>query len=259
MMKVHNNLIVKLLFLILLFVNVGKLAATDAQQVFTTANQAYQSGNYRLAADSYESILQKGNVFSKELFFNLGNAYFRLNQIGLSILNYERALRLDPSDSEIQQNLIVARSRVSDDIEPITSVFFMRWWQQLRAVFPADTWSIFGLFFIWLGAAGFALWLLDNERQRKKYGFIVGSVAVPLSIVLFLLSQSAASVMQTPYGIVVTQETALRNAPDPNATIANTLHDGLKVEILDKIGSMTKVKLPNGEDGWLPATDVEKI
>ena len=65
--------------------------------------------------------------------------------------------------------------------------------------------------------------------------------------------------MQTPFGIVITHETALKNAPDPNATTVNTLHEGLKIEILDKIGTMTKVKLPNGEDGWLAATDVEKI
>ena len=255
----HNKMVIRLFILLFFFCSIEKMAAADAQQVFATANQAYQSGNYRAAADGYESILKSGNVFSKELFFNLGNAYFRLNNIGLSLLNYERALRLDPSDSEIQQNLVVARSRVSDDIEPVTTVFFMRWWQSLRNLFPADTWSIFGLFFIWFGAGGFAIWLLDSERQRKKYGFLTGLVAIPLSIILFLLAQSAATVMQTPFAIVLTHETNLKNAPDPNATTINMLHEGLKVEILDKIGSMTKIKLPNGEDGWLPTTDVEKI
>ena len=259
MMKIYNRLIVKLLFPILFFIQIEKIAAADAQQVFANANQAYQTGNYRLAADGYESILKSGNVFSKELFSNLGNAYFRLNQTGLSLLNYERALRLDPSDSDIQQNIVTARARVSDDIEPVTNVFFIRWWHSLRNVFPADTWATFGLFFIWLGAAGFAVWLLDTERRRKKYGFVIGLTAVPLSITLFLLSQSAATMLQTPYGIVISHETALRNAPDTNATPVNTLHEGLKVEILDKIGAMTKVKLPNGEDGWLPTLDVEKI
>ena len=254
-----NKLIIRLLIAVSLFIPIGKTAAADAQQVFKNANDAYQSGNYRLAADGYESILKSGNVFSKELFYNLGNAYFRLNQIGLAVLNYERALRLDPSDAEIQQNIVVARSRVSDDIEPITNVFFVRWWQSLRGVFPADTWSIFGLFFMWLGAAGFALWLLDSERQRKKYGFIVGMTTIPLSITLFLLAQSAASVMKTPQGIVITHEIGLKNAPDPNATTVNTLHEGIKVEILDTYGTMIKVKLPNGEDGWLLIADVQKI
>lgn len=258
-MKRTNRLIINALFSIFCLLNIEKLAAADAQQVFVNANQAYELGNYRLAADGYESILKGGNVFSKELFFNLGNAYFRLNQIGLSILNYERALRLDPSDKDIQQNLIVARTKVSDDIEPITNVFFIRWWQSIRNFFPADTWAIFGLFFIWLSAAGFTLWLLDKERQRKKYGFIIGLSALPLSIVFFLLAQNSATVMKTPFGVVLNHETTLKNAPDPNAATVNTLHEGLKVEILDKIGSMTKVKLPNGEDGWLPTVDVEQI
>lgn len=259
MMKIHKQWVATLFLFFLFFINIEKTTAADAQQVFENANQAYQAGNYRLATDGYESILKSGNVFSKELFFNLGNAYFRLNQIGLSVLNYERALRLDPSDAEIQQNLTVAHSRVNDNIEPITSVFFIRWWQSLRNVFPSDTWAVFGLFFMWLAATGFAVWLLDKERQRKKYGFIIGLSALPLNIILFLLAQSAAMVMQTPHGIVISHETALKNAPDMNATSVNTLHEGLKIEILDKIGAMTKVKLPNGEDGWLPTTDVEKI
>lgn len=258
-MKMYATLTIRLFLFFLCLVNLPKLAAADAQQVFAAANQAYQEGNYRIAADGYESILKSGNVFSKELFFNLGNAYFRLNKIGLSLLNYERALRLDPSDVDIQQNLIVARTRVSDDIEPITNVFFIRWWHYLRGAFPADTWAIFGLLVLWLGAIGFAFWLLDNERHRKKYGFITGLTAVPLSILLFVLAQTAASVLRTPYGIIITHETPLKNAPDPNATTVNNLHEGLKIEILDIIGTMTKVKLPNGEDGWLPITDVEKI
>lgn len=259
MTKMYNKLIIRLFLSILCLAQMGNLRAADAQKVFAEANQAYQEGNYRLAADGYESILKSGNVFSKELFFNLGNAYFRLNQIGLSLLNYERALRLDPSDVDIQQNLVIARTRVSDDIEPVTTVFFIRWWHNLRGLFPADSWATFGLFFLWLGAIGFAFWLLDNQRHRKKYGFITGLTAVPLSIFLFILAETAASVMRTPFGIVINHETALKNAPDPNATTVNNLHEGLKIEILDIIGTMTKVKLPNGEDGWLPTSDVEKI
>ncbi len=255
----YKNWIIRLLFSISCLIQIGNLSAADAQQVFNDANQAYKEGNYRIAADGYESILKGGNVFSKELFFNLGNAYFRLNEIGLSMLNYERALRLDPTDVDIQQNLVIARTKVSDDIEPVTSVFFIRWWHNLRGLFPADTWATFGLFFLWLSAVGFAFWLLDTERYRKKYGFITGLIALPLSIFLFLLAQTAASVMKTPYGIVISHETALKNAPDPNATTVYKLHEGLKIEILDIIGTMTKIKLPNGEDGWLPTTDVEKI
>jgi tetratricopeptide (TPR) repeat protein len=233
--------------------------AADAQQVFEKANQDYQSGDYRAAADAYESILQKGNVFSKELYFNLGNAYYRLNLIGLAMLNYERALRLAPDDHEIQQNLSLTRARVSDDIEPVTNVFFVRWLQILRGVFPADSWAIFGLFFIWFGIVGFTIWILAEQRVWKKRGFLSGLIAIPLSIFLFLLARSAATVMQTPFGIVIAKETNLKTAPDPQAATVNTLHEGLKIEILDSFGSMTKVKLPNGEDGWLLTADIEKI
>jgi tetratricopeptide (TPR) repeat protein len=244
---------------ILLLLNASKTMAADAQQLFQNANQAYQAGNFPLAVEQYETILRGGKLLSKELYYNLGNGYFRLNQTGRAILNYERAARLWPTDADIQANLTVARGRVTEDIEAVTDVFFVKWYRLLRGAFSADTWSVFALFFLWLSGGGFAVWLLGTQRMWKKRGFITGSVALPLSLLLFLTANNAAKIAETTVGIIMSKETAFRNAPNENAAVTVTLHEGIKVEIVDKIGDLTKVKLPNGEEGWVAAADVEKI
>lgn len=254
-----KTLIYKFLLFILLVATAPKIAAADAQQLFQNANQAYQTGNFPLAVEQYETILRGGKLFSKELYYNVGNAYFRLNQTGRAILNYERAARLSPTDADIQANLAVARGRVTDDIEAVSEVFFVKWYRLLRGAFSADTWSVFALFFLWLSGGGFAMWLLGNQRQWKKRGFIVGCIALPLSLLLFLTANNAAKISEISQGIIMSKETAFRNAPNEGAAATATLHEGIKVEIMDKIGDLTKVKLANGEEGWVAAADLEKI
>ena len=245
-----------ILFLILTAV---KLVAADAQEAFANANKAYQFGNFALAAAEYETILTTEKAVSKDVYYNLGNAYFRLNQIGRATLNYERALHLDPSDADTQANLAAVRTRLTDDIEPPTDVFFVRWGRLLRGILSADAWAAFGIFSLMLGTFGFSLWLLSDERRWKKRGFIAGCVAVPLSILLLLLAWSAASTSRNVFAIIMKAETPLRGAPDPNAAAVQNLHEGLKVELTDKIGQLSKIKLSNGEEGWILSTDLEKI
>ena len=248
-----------LIFSILYILNLNNILATDAFQLFQSANQAYQTGNFTAATEQYEAILRGGKIFSKEVFYNLGNSYFRLSKIGPSILNYERAARIAPTDADIQNNLILARARIIDDVEPVSEVFFVHWFRLLRGVFTADNWAILGIIFLWVGAGGFAIWLLGKERIWKKYGFIVGCFTLILSIFMFLIAQNLSSIANVSSGIVMSKETAFRPAPNENVTATATLHEGVKVEILDKIGALTKVKLPNSEEGWVLTTDIEKI
>jgi tetratricopeptide (TPR) repeat protein len=248
-------------YLMLFFfcLNASKAIAADAQQLFQNANAAYQAGNFALAVEQYETVLTSGKMFSAELYYNLGNGYFRLNQTGRAILNYERAARLSPTDADIQTNLSVARGRVTDDIEAVSEVFFVKWYRLLRSALTVDTWATFGLFFLWLSGGGFAIWLLGQQRAWKKRGFIVGCVALPLSLLIFLMTNNAAKITEATFGIVMSKETLFRNAPNENAAVTATLHEGIKLEIVDKIGELTKVKLANGEEGWVMAADVEKI
>jgi tetratricopeptide (TPR) repeat protein len=253
-----KSLIFKILLLVfsLMYTHIYAL---DVQQIFQRANDNYQAGNFRLAQQDYETILSDTKIFSKELFFNLGNCYYRQNQIGRAVLNYERALRLDPTDKDIVHNIYIMRGKLSDDFEAPNEVFFVRWGRSFRALFSADAWAMFAVFWLWIATVGFSVWLLNKERLWKKRGFILGCIALPLSILLFLSAWSASRVAASTFGIVLAKETAMRVAPDANATASQVLHEGLKIKILEKVGVMVRIKIPNGEEGWLDGKAVEGI
>jgi tetratricopeptide (TPR) repeat protein len=248
-----------LLFNILSILLSSPLLATDAEQVFKEAAQAYQQGNYSVAIEKYESIL-KASVFSKELYYNLGNSYYRINQTGKAILNFERALRLDPSDKEIQHNLSLSQSHIVENIEPLNDIFILRWVKILRGGLASNTWAFLSILTLWLGIAGFIIWLMGKERLWKKRGFISGLVFTPLSILLFLMAQKGATdLAANRFGIITVKEVALKTSADANAPTSFTLHEGVKVEIVDKVSNLTRVLLPNSEEGWIENNAVEKI
>lgn len=254
-MKLHKLLLINILALLIF----TQLRAADAEQVFKEAAQAYQEGNYSGAIEKYESVL-KASVFSKELYYNLGNSYYRTNQTGRAILNFERALRLDPSDKETQHNLRLSESRIVENIEPLSDIFIFRWLKMGRRGLAANSWAVLTLLSLWLGIAGFIVWLIGKERLLKKRGFIGGLIFTPLSILLFFMAQKAASdLAANRFGIITVKEVAFKAGADANTTTSFTLHEGMKVEILDTVSNFTKVQLPNSEEGWIESNAIEKI
>ncbi len=254
-----SNRITAFYTFLMLFLVANKAFAADAQQVFSEANQAYQQGNYAQAIEKYEQIL-RGGVFSNELFGNLGNAYFRQNQLGRAILNYERALRFAPTDATILHNLDVAKMQIIDNPEPPTAVFIVRAWHFLQKNIAPDRASYIGIFLLWLGAGGIAIWLIGQERGRKKLGFIVAAIALPLSILPFFLAKSSISkASEQGFGIIVAKDCSLNGTPDLSDKPLNTLHEGIKAKIIDETMTAILVQLDNGEQGWLKKEAIEKI
>ena len=244
---------------LLLILNSPKLFAADAQQVFTEAAQLYQQGNYTGAIEKYEAIL-KSQVFSKELYYNLGNCYYRTQQIGKAVLNFERALQLAPTDADIQHNLRLAQKLVVDNIDPLPEVFILRWLKILRGGLSANSWSILMLIFLWAGVAGFIVWVIGKERLWKKRGFITGLISIPLSIALFFMANSAAAHRATNrFGIITLKETPFKTTPDTTSPPALLLHEGIKIEVLEQVLNQIKIRLPNSEEGWIESNSFEKI
>lgn len=224
----------------------------------TQAEEAYKIGDFRKAVSIYESLVAQG-FRSPDLYYNAGNAYFRNGQLGWAILYFEKAALLAPSDQDIQHNLDVARSRVVDPIDPLPSFFLTRWWRQLSALMSPDGWSGLGAALLWLSAAGWIWWLLARTRMRRKVGFAVGAAALLLALVPFALGATRSSILHKSGAAVIVQpQSLLRSAPDSEVDL-QTLHEGIKVNILDAIGQWYKVSLPNGDAGWLPQQDVRTI
>lgn len=233
--------------------------ADDMEQQFVQGNELYSEGKYAEAISVYNDIL-KTDYQSAALHYNLGNAHYKQGKIGAAVLHYEKAAVLSPYDGDIQFNLKIARQHTIDNISELKPFFLARWWGNLRDVFSSNTWCILGMLLFWLGIGGLITWLMASTRALKKRGFLVGTSLVILSLFVLVVAWEKAGIeTDSGFAIIYTAETALKNAPDEQSSDILQLHEGTKIEILDQIGEWYKVRLMNGEQGWMPAATVEKI
>lgn len=231
----------------------------QAEQLFVRANEAFQNDDFEKAAEMYRQVLELG-FQSAELEYNLANAYYRQELLGQAILHYERALLLDPDDDDIIHNLDIARSQVTDEIQPLPTFFLTSWWKKMRMFAASSVWAVTALALWWAGFVGLVFWLFGKSREQKKRGFLIGITCLAVSILPFALSLSRKGYEQnTKQGIILVGETALRSAPDAAGAEIVLLHEGTKVKLLDQLSGWWQVQLPNGEKGWLDGEDVEGI
>ncbi len=251
----------KLNLYIIIFLFPAIAFANDVTQLFQEANELYQSNEFTTAIEKFESIEKQG-YRSPELYYNLGNAYFKIHKPGKAILNYERALLIanTESRSDITFNLELARKSLPDEIEVLPPFFLKRWKRNLNRLASSKSWSIVALILFWLSIGGFVVWLKGKSREQKKIGFVVGMCVLILSVLPFLIAiDSSQTERNSGLAVIMSNEVDLRSAPDEVSNSVFILHEGTSVELLDQIGDWYKVKLLNGEQGWLPKKALEKV
>lgn len=246
-----------LLILPVLFIGLWGMAAdleTEEQ-----AEQLYAEGKYADAADAYNKILAKG-MESAELYYNLGNCYYKLGENTRAILNYERSLLLDPGDAMTRYNLKMAQHAIVDKIEVLPELFLVRWYKALETYFSADQWGYISvaLFIIFLVMA--ALFFYSPSIGVKKTGFVVGIIVFFLTVgsIFFAMKQSSR-VSEREYAIITTPSVTVKGAPDNSGTSLFLIHEGLKVRVVGELGSWYNIRLADGNEGWVVKTDLEKI
>lgn len=249
----------RILFSFLLSVTSLCLLAQDYNEQFAVANNAYRDGDYAAALEKYEAIEAVG-LRSAELYYNIANTHYRQETLGKAILYYERALELAPNDEDIQNNLAIAREDLQDEIEALPPFFLRAWWAALRDTLSSSTWAYLAIGILWVGILGLILWQLGKVRSQRKLGFSMGLTLTLLSILPFTLAYSKAQVeVRSGEAIVLEKEVILRYAPEAKSTEIVALHEGTKVQLIDKISTWHKVRLANGEQGWLPEGSFEEI
>lgn len=233
-----------------IFIFSSSVKASDAQ--FEQANQAYEKANYAFAIEQYENILAEGK-YAPEIYYNLGNAYFKTGKLGKAILQYERTLRLNPDDATTQKNLSIAQVRIENLVQPLPPFFLARWWRGLRDSLSSSAWGGLVVLLLWLSLGGLAIWLLAKQRGYKKRGFLAGLVGLGLFLLTLLLAgQRMATENNSGHAIILQKEISLRDGADEDSPEIILLHEGTKIQLLDNIGDWHKVRLANGEQGWLP-------
>lgn len=235
------------------------LAEATPRTSMQAANEAYQAGDYQAAIEQYQALLDQG-YYSPALYHNLGNAWYQIDRPGMAVLNYQRGLQLAPSDRGFRQNLELIREGFQDPIVPVPEFFLLRWWNSTQRLLGSNGWAVVGLLFVWAGFAGLARWRTAPERPQRKKAFLIGVVLLVLSALPLTLALTAyQSDTDEIKGVVVDGTPSLFQAPDDRSNARHQLEPGVTLEIKDQIGDWVKVRLVNGEIGWLQTGDFEQV
>ncbi|HNR20867.1 MAG TPA: tetratricopeptide repeat protein [Bacteroidia bacterium] len=230
-----------------------------ADNLFDTANKLYMSQQYESAAKTYEDIIKLGNS-SAEVFYNLGNSYFKTGDFTKAILNYERAKKLKPSDEDILFNIAIANQKTIDKIEPAPKVFYQRWWDGYVASSTAGTRSLVGVALIWLAAFVGAIYIFARSYSLKKLTFFGTFIFLFAGLFFVAVASNQNNYSQNhKEAIIIPDNVYVKSSPDDKSTNLFMLHTGTKIELKDELQGWKKIKIPNGNEGWLKDQSLEVI
>ncbi|MBN1159335.1 MAG: tetratricopeptide repeat protein [Bacteroidales bacterium] len=245
-----------------IFISASQAAmnAVQPDSLISEANQHYIGLQFDQAAALYRSVLDSGYE-SAELYYNLGNAYYKMNRLAEAILFYEKALELSPYDDDIRNNLDMANMFIVDQVETIPVLFLKRWWKLAVNVLPPDAWAVLSLLLLLVSLSLLFLHIVFADRIRHgKYLLPFGLTVLFLSVLLYVFSISRKkSIVRNDKAVVLDLSVTVRSSPDELGTSVFMLHEGTKVEILDSLENWREIKIANGNQGWLLKSSIGEI
>lgn len=228
------------------------------QSLKQKADDAYSKGKYLDAIESYEAALKKGK--SANLYYNLGNAYYRTDNVTRAIINYEKARLLAPGDDDIIHNLEVARSKTIDNIQPGEKIFFKVWYENIKTSMGIDTWATLSLVSLVVALLLFLVYLFVKNMMLRKVAFYL-SVAL---VIVFILGNVFASQLKdyttnSKCAVIVSPTATAKKTPTEQGADACILHEGTRGDVIDALKGWYEIRLADGTEGWISETDVEVI
>lgn len=234
-------------------------AQSDSTSQWSRANKFYMDGDYTASILLYEEMLGS-HQHSAMVYYNLGNAYYKNGNIGKAILNYNRALQLEPSDEDIQHNLMLAQAKTIDKIEPVPQFFIKRWLMELGGVFGSDTWAMMALVFFGVTLGGVTLWLISSTLGLRKLGFYSAFIALVITVASFVYSEiNYTKQTSTAEAIVMNSAAPVKSAPSATSKDLFLIHEGTKVTVLQSLDEWNEVVLEDGNKGWILKSAIERI
>jgi len=231
----------------------------EQESMMEQANQSYSSADYTLAVTQYESVLGSGYE-SSGLYFNLGNAYFKLNNIPAAILYYEKARKLDPTDENIRFNLDLANSRIIDKMDPLPEFFLKTWWKSARDLFSSDQWGKIGVAGFILGLISIILFIISRSVFTRKISFWTGILLLAVMSISLLFSISGyQEYSRRSSAIIFTPTVTVKSSPNDGSVDLFVIHEGTKVFITDLVEGWSEVRLANGNVGWVKTGTFRQI
>lgn len=247
------------LIIFLLLTALPGLARDSADNRFARGSEFFSAGDYSKALEEWTGLYNTG-YHSAELEYNIGNAYFKLNNVPGAILFYERALLKKPSDEDIRYNLQIARTLVVDRLEEIPELFFVRWYNFMSLLLASNSWAIISLVTFILCLVFISIYFYTSNYKFKVTGFWLAIIALVISLFSMAFSfRNKSLVYESNKAIIFAPVVNGKGSPDESGTDLFVIHEGLKVTIEDEVGDWREIRLPDGNKGWVPSNSLEII
>lgn len=253
--------IISISILFVLFIFSVMYAENEAyyQQKLTEGNKLYSENKFIEAKTLFLEVVN-ANYESASLFYNLGNTYYKLNDIAHSILYFEKAKKINPGDVDVLFNLEIANQRITDKIEPLPELFLTKLWYGFIHSQSADGWGKWTLVLIFWSALSIALYLFSFSLIWRKLFFYNGIISFAIAVVtlFFAFTQDKLST-EANQAIVFTPTLTVKSSPEASGTNLFVIHEGTKVKIVETVNDWYKIVLLDGNIGWLKKSDVKTI
>ena len=245
----------------ILFSFVSKSIFSNENTNFEKANTLYAQNKFNEAKDIYLGIAAKKYV-SAELYFNLGNCLYKLDSLEGAILYFERAKKLKPNDEDINLNLQIANGKIIDKIEPVPQLFIATFWLEFVGFFATYIWAIISVTFSFISVLFFLFYYFSKNSLQKRIYFFSGIVmlfVMLFSLVVVNASHNYFNTKDKSRGIIYEEVVNIKSAPSENSVNLFSLHIGTTVNIKEIEGDWLKVKIDNGNEGWVKSTSLRII
>jgi len=232
---------------------------SQSETLFDEANSAYQNGDYETAIKKYETIFDNGEN-SAELYYNLGNAHYKMNHVAPSIYYYEKALQLDPADEDIKNNIAFARNMAIDDIEEVAQTGFSVWFNNFISSFSYTTWALLGIIYSVFFVILFLLYYFSTKSLHKRVFFTGAIVCVICCVVSVTFAfQQQSYIQDNQYAIIFGEEVEVRDEPNLRGDASFQLHEGAKAKVLEDFQEWSRIELSNGAQGWVNSEEIKML
>ena len=249
----------KAILILFLLLTVCINAQQTAEEKFNAGIASFSEGDYQKALESWIDIYRTG-YRSAELSYNIGNAYFKLDNIPSAILFYERAYLLKPGDEDINYNLQIARTMVVDRFEEIPELFFVRWYNLLALSFSANNSAWISIITFTLCLLFLSLYFYTSKFKLKVLGFWLALLLLIISLSFLALTlRNKNLVYENRNGVIFSPAVSGKSSPDSSGTDLFVLHEGTKVSVEDEVGEWYEIRLSDGNKGWIPSNSLEII
>lgn len=258
---IYNKLFRLCMFAIILIIFFGTqvIYGYNSDSLWTKGNDSYSLGEWTNALLNYEQIEKNGKV-SPQLYYNIGNTYFKLGNKGKAILYYERAIKLNPSYKDAINNLQIVSLQTLDKIEKVPEFVLITWIKEIRNSINSNTWAWLGIIFLVILSLLLLMYRFSSYMGVRKFSFILSCIMLFLVVASFSFSINLRlHANSIENAIVLSPVSNIKSAPNATGNNLFILHEGTKLTILEDIGPWKKIELEDGRQGWIDSSTIEII